>query len=102
MYSCMNTTEGMPPRLYRSPTEIHRDMITISARIRENEEMLSVHNLLIEMIPTWAEQSPERWIPELEATVDEAREALENLKKLQYALELLAGELEEVRCMMNS
>ena len=98
----MNVNEGMPPRLYRSPAEIHRDMIRISARIRETEEMLSVHNLLIEMIPTWAEQSPEHWLPELEATVAEALEALDNIKKLQLALELLADELEEVRCMMNS
>ena len=102
MYSCMNPAEGMPPRLYRNPSEIHRDMIRISAKIRENEEMLSVHNLLIEMIPAWAEQSPERWIPELEATVNEAREALENLERLQLALEELTYELEEVRCMMNS
>lgn len=101
MYSCMNTGEGMPPRLYRSPSEIHRDMIRISAKIRENEEMLSVHNLLIEMIPTWAEQSPDKWIPELEATVEEAREALDNLRRLQFALEELARELEEVRCMMK-
>ena len=102
MYSCMNPNEGIPARLYRSPAEIHRDMIRISAKIRENEEMLSVHNLLIEMIPTWAEQSPEKWLPELEATVAEALDALDKLKKLQYALETLAKELDEVRCMMNS
>ena len=101
MYSCMNVYEGMPPRLYRSPSEIRRDMNKISARIKENEEMLSVHNLLIEMIPSWAEQSPERWIPELEQTVAEAEEALENLKRLQYALEELSRELEEVKCMMS-
>ena len=101
MYSCMNVNEGMPPRLYRSPAEIHRDMIRISARIRETEEMLSVHNLLIEMIPTWAEQSPEKWIPELEETVAEAQEALDNLRRLQYALEELSRELEEVKCMMK-
>ena len=101
MYSCMNVYEGIPPRLYRSPSEIHRDMIKISARIKENEEMLSVHNLLIEMIPSWAEKSPEKWIPELEETVAEAQEALENLKRLQYALEELSRELEEVRCMMR-
>ena len=101
MYSCMNVNEGMPPRLYRSPCEIHRDMARISVKIRENEEMLSVHNLLIEMIPTWVDQSPERWIPELEATVAEATDALENLKRLQFALEELRCELEEVRCMMK-
>ena len=102
MYSCLNPIEGQPARLYRSPAEIHRDMLMISARIRENEEMLSVHNLLIEMIPTWAEESPERWIPELEETVAEAKEALENLNKLQYALEELTEELEDVRCMMKN
>ena len=99
MYSCMNVYEGMPVRLYRSPSEIRRDMNKISARIKENEEMLSVHNLLIEMIPTWAEQAPEQWIPELEETVAEAQEALDNLKRLQYALEELSRELEEVRCL---
>lgn len=101
MYTCMDPINGHPPRLYRSPSEIHRDMIRISARIRENEEMLSVHNLLIEMIPTWAEQSPEKWIPELEATVAEARDALDNLSRLQCALEQLSLELEDVRCMMK-
>ena len=100
MYTVMSTVNGLPPRLYRSPLEIHRDMMQISARIREKEEMLSVHNLLIEMIPLWAEQSPESWIPELEATVAEATEALHNLHKLQRALEALREELEEVRCMM--
>ncbi len=102
MYSCLNTAEGMAPRLYRTPLEIHRDMLQISAKVREQEEMLSVHNLLIEMIPTWAEQSPERWIPELEATVAEANEALENLARLKLALEELRAELEEVRCMINT
>lgn len=97
----MNTAEGHPARLYRSPAQIHRDMISISARIRENEEMLSVHNLLIEMIPTWAEESPERWIPELEETVAEAKEALENLERLREGLDRLAEELEDVRCMMS-
>lgn len=101
MYTCLNTNEGLPPRLYRSPLEIHRDIAVISRKIRENEEMLSVHNLLIEMIPLWAEQSPERWLPELEATVAEAREALDNLKMLQIALEELSVELEEVRWIMK-
>lgn len=101
MYSCMNVYEGLPPRLYRSPEQIRRDMMQISARIKENEERLSVHNLLIEMIPTWAEDSPERWIPELDQTVEEAEQTLENLKRLQYALEELSCELEEVKCMLN-
>jgi NTP pyrophosphatase (non-canonical NTP hydrolase) len=76
-------------------------MAEISAKIRENEEMLSVHNLLLEMIPTWAEESPERWLPELEDTLEEAYEALDRLRKLKGALEELALELGDVKCMMS-
>lgn len=102
MYSCMNINEGAPARLYRSPSEIRRDMTRISRTIRENEEMLSVHNLLIEMIPEWADKSPETWIPELEEIVDDANEAMDNLKRLKAALELLSDELEDVKCLMKS
>lgn len=101
MYSCMNINEGAPARLYRAPSEIRRDMIRISRSIRENEEMLSVHNLLIEMIPEWAEKSPEAWIPELEEILADANEAMDNLRRLKTALEGLAEELEDVKCLMK-
>lgn len=101
MYLCMNTYEGTPPRLYRSPDEIRRDMRHIIDKITEQEEMLSVHNLLLEMIPSWAEKSPERWIPELEEMVAEACEALDTIKRLKGALEYLTLELEDVKCMMQ-
>ena len=102
MYSCMNSYEGTPPRLYRSPDEIRRDMRSIIEEITEKEEMLSVHNLLLEMIPSWAEESPQRWIPELETMVAEACEALDTIKRLKETLELLALELEDVICMMQN
>lgn len=101
MYSCVNVYEGMPPRLYRHPSEIRREMAQITAKIRETEEMLSVHNILIEMIPLWAEESPEKWIPELEDTVAEAYDALDRLRILKGALEELAIELGEIKCMMS-
>ena len=63
--------------------------------------MLSVHNILLELIPAWAEESPERWIPELTETVAEAEEALENLKLMKMALEELSIELSEVLCIMR-
>lgn len=100
MYSYANLYEGTPPRLYRSTDEIRHDMMIISEKIERTEEMLSVHNLLIEMIPTWAESSPEKWIPELSETIAEAEDALENLKRLKEALEELSCELEEVRCFL--
>lgn len=64
--------------------------------------MLSAHNILMELIPTWAEESPERWIPELCETVAEAEEALENLNLMKGALEELSLELSDVLCMMKS
>ncbi len=101
MYTLQNTYEGAPPRLYRSTDEVRRDMLIISGKIKNTEEMLSVHNLLIEMIPTWAEADPAKWIPELKQTLEEADEALENLRKLKAALEELRLELEEVQCMLK-
>lgn len=101
MYLYADSYEGMPPRLYRTPSEIRRDMTLIADKIRDTESMLSVHNILIEMIPAWAEESPERWIPELMDTVAEAEEALDNLKLLKNALEELSLELSEVLCAMK-
>lgn len=98
MYSVMNVYEGLPPRLYRTPSEIRRDMDAISTKLCEIEGMLSVHNLLVEMIPEWSEKSPEFWIPELAELVAEAEESLRKLFMLRDALEELACEMEDVRC----
>ena len=101
MYTVMDSVEGMAPRFYRSPREITEDMDRISARVAEVSDMLSVHNLLIEMIPNWASQEPERWIPRLEDTLNEANDALETLRELKERLCDLRCELEDVRCLMK-
>ena len=101
MYTLMDNVEGMAPRFYRSPSEIQRDMEMICAKIAEVSDMISVHNLLIEMIPIWSGQAPERWIPELEDTVAEANEALDTLKELKEKLDELKCELEEVRWLIK-
>ena len=101
MYTLCDNVEGMPPRLYRSTAEILRDIEHISARIADISDMLSIHNLLMEMIPGWAESAPEKWIPELEETLVEANEALDTLKELKERLEELKIELEDVRCIMR-
>jgi chromosome segregation ATPase len=101
MYTTMNNVEGMAPRLYRSPAEILRDMERIKSRIEEISDMLSIHNLIIEMIPEWSSISPENWIPKLEETLDEANDALETLKELKERLAELKSELEEVECIIR-
>lgn len=101
MYTVMNNVEGCAARLYRSPSEIREDIDIISVKIEEISDMLSVHNLLVEMIPIWAEEEPNKWIPELEDTLAEATEALETLKELKGTLEELRDELEDAKCLFR-
>ena len=101
MYTLTNNVEGTPARLYRSPAEIRTDIERISRKVEEISDMLSVHNLLIEMIPLWADEAPEDWIPELEETLDEATDALESLKELKESLEELHCELEDAKCLLR-
>ena len=101
MYTLTNNVEGTPARLYRSPAEIRADIERISRKVEEISDMLSVHNLLIEMIPLWADEAPEDWIPELEETLDEATDALESLKELKESLEELNYELEDAKCLLR-
>ena len=97
-----NNYEGMPPRLYRSPREIEEDIALLRNRATEIESMLSVRNLLVEMVTTYADSKPELWIPELESAVGEARRALDALSGLNDQLGELREELCEVKCLMRS
>ena len=97
MYGAENRNEGIPRALYRTPTQIKRDMARIRREIVEADEMLSVRNILTEMIDELASEEPARWIEELESTVAEARDALDRLERLRDALAELAVELEEAK-----
>ncbi len=101
MFVSANVYEGMPARLYRSPCEIRRDMTRISKQIKEADEMLSVRNILAEMISECAEGEPSKWLPELEEIVSEARASLENLNRLNTALDSLSSELSETLCAVG-
>ncbi len=94
-----NTYEGMPPRLYRTPTEIKRDIAAISAKVKDVENMLSFRELVLEVAGEG--KPPEVWIPELYAAVDEAGEALDTLHILQKRLNSLGDELGEVKCLLR-
>lgn len=97
MFFYGNAGEGLPPSLYRSPTEIRADMRQISERICEAEEMLSVRNILLGVISEWSRQEPEKWIRELEETAEEARFSLIRLQKLRDTLCELREELNEAQ-----
>ena len=59
--------------------------------------MLSVRNIILALVSEWAELEPERWIEELEETVEEAREALRALDNMKETLIDLRSELDEAR-----
>ena len=102
MFVNSNVYEGMPARLYRSPCEIRRDMTKISKQIKEADEMLSVRNILVELLSEWSDGDGARWIPELEEIVRDARASLDNLRRLEGAIDDLSSELEESLCMMRA
>ena len=97
-----SVNEGMPARLYRSPCEIRRDMTRISKQIKEADEMLSVRNILVELLSEWSDGDGAKWIPELEEIVRDARASLDNLRRLEGAIDDLSCELEESLCMMRA
>lgn len=101
MLICANISEGAPVRLYRSPGEIKRDISLISSQIRGMDEMLSIRNVLAEMLDRYALQDPEQWIPELQRMTDEAAETLERLQRFKQTLDGLHNELEETLCVMR-
>lgn len=96
MYTYANAAEGMPPRLYRRPSEVQADIAEISEKVREAKEMLTVRGLLVSVISEWTVKNPQKWFSELEESMEEARAALENLRELSSALEDLKCELSEI------
>ena len=76
-------------------------MSKISRELRDIEEMLTVRNIVLEMVTECADADPEKWIPELEDMVAEAREALDRATRLKASLDELSEELEEVLCYMR-
>ena len=102
MFVNSNVYEGMPARLYRSPCEIRRDMTRISKQIKEADEMLSIRNILVEMLTECSGSEPSRWITELEEIVKDARDSLDNLQRLKGAIDDLSEELEESLCAIGT
>lgn len=96
-----NTYEGTPARLYRTAREVEMDISYIRGRAAEIENMLSVRNLIMEIITDYADKNPEQWVPELESAVCEARAALDTLQGLNSRLGELREELGDIRCMMR-
>ncbi len=92
--------EGLPPRIYRRPSEIRDDISKIRGEIKEIENMLTVKNLLMEIITEQA-GLPAKWVPELEDAAAYARESLDKLTSFSTRLDELREELYDTRCAMG-
>ena len=101
MYRGYDMTNGIPPRIYRTPREIRWDISEISQKIEETNDMLNIRALLVDILVSDRADAPETLIPDLEEAIGEARCALGSLKRLNEELSLLEEELEEARCRVR-
>ena len=95
MYRYYRGKDGFPDGLYRTPEQIKHDMRIISDRISETMYMLNVRNVIAEIISEDCGEDLTRRAGAVRELVEEAAEALANLKELEDALEELRGELED-------
>ena len=102
MYYEGNFETGRPSRIYRTVSEIRRDMNIITDKIKESEERINIRELLLELLSGGAESDPKMLIPELYEAITEAKEALSELKTLSEELSDLREELVETRCMFGN
>ena len=96
-----NTYEGERARIYRRPSDIRSDIAEIKARIAETDNMINVRSLLLDALCEFSEDEPDRWLPEIEEIVEEARETLKSLSALEKTLAELEDELRRTRWVMG-
>ena len=97
MIRCENLAEGCGCTMYRTPTEIRRDIEAVNIRINEIKNRLNVRNLLGELLEISLKASAESCISDLEEVVAEARDMIEELATLKDTLAELSCELEETK-----
>ena len=87
--------------VYRRPSDIKDDIAAIKARIAETDNMINVRSLLLDALCEFSEDEPDRWLPEIEEVVEEARRTLAALSELEHTLADLEDELRRTRWVMG-
>ena len=101
MYLAQRSYTEDRQRIYRRPSEIRSDIAEIKARIDETDNMINVRSLLLDTLCEFADGDPDKWLPEIEEIVAEARETLEHLSSLERTLSDLEDELKRTRWVMG-
>ncbi|MBR2650426.1 MAG: hypothetical protein IKD45_02080 [Clostridia bacterium] len=93
MYRLLDEVNGLPPRLYRSPEEIRRDIADIKRKIGEVNELFNIRELISSVISESEGGDMERMAAAASELADSAEEALSELRMLSEMLTLLRAEL---------
>ena len=101
MYTVQRSYREGRRRIYRRPSEIRSDIAEIKARIAETDNMINVRSLLLDTLCEFADGDPDKWLPEIEEIVEEARETLDSLTALERTLTELEEELRVTRGVMG-
>ena len=97
MYRKEKISKEIPDRLYRTPSEIKKDIKEIKEEISDIYSMINIRSLLMDILVSERINDPEKLIPELADTLALANEALSELKGLEEELSELREELSEAK-----
>ena len=99
LYKGSVKSAGIPAGIYRTTTEIRRDIERISDKIKEANERLCLRSMLLDLVDATRDEGedPAYWIPELTAALNEASEAYGSLCELKDELSALYNEMRETR-----
>ena len=95
MYRSFDETNGMPPRIYRSPEQIRNDILEIRSRISEIKENLNIRELISDIIIDDSVDNLLRRADSVRDLLQYATEALSELEELNSELDELKIELAE-------
>ena len=95
MLTAYDNYNGIACRLYRTPTEIERDISLISGKIKDTNEKINVRHMLLEILSGSDIDEPEKTVAVLEDLVAQTKDSLSDLKMLNEALVDLKTELRE-------
>ena len=84
---------GFEGRIYRSPSEIKRDIEEVAERISEINEMLNIRSLISDVISEQSDTEPKRSAEAVSELVEFADEALYEMRELSELLSELREEL---------
>lgn len=84
-------------RLYRTPSEIRRDIAQVRERMAVLRQQLDIRDMVVASLQDLSDTASA--VRVLERIVDEAREALTAMTRLEEELTLLREELYELKAM---